>query len=274
MITFRIKDVQPPSLVYTPPYATLRLDVYNSEPNIIIHLDARSIDAKGKPQVHHQTIVPTSDRVLSTVAIVIGEGYLVSARISLNTGAPLRGQTWCLLELRATTATSSPILQTFISDYLVSKSALTYPGGRIISSVEGPGRIYNPTVANPAPGAEWTFVVPTNTLVKLLGIQVRLDTDANVAARTYNLFIAPNGDAIYRIPSPVTQAANLIYFYNFTPDAPAAALYTAPSVNSVTQSMGHIWLPPGSAFISGTTNIQATDQYSEITPQFEEWIAP
>lgn len=109
-------------------------------------------------------------------------------------------------------------LYSLCSGLIYAIKGISYPVSPAIDQRVGGGRIYSPTVANPAAGAEISVTVPGNCFWKVLTMRAPLVTDATVANRRVHVRYTRDG-----IPFPimidtfsdVDQTASLTRTYNF-----------------------------------------------------------
>lgn len=129
---------------------------------------------------------------------------------------------------------------------------------------------FNPTIANPAAGADFLYLLPNNKRYQIAALRFTLTTDANVANRNVALII--NNLAVNKIiiPTPVAQAANTSYKYQYL---------IGDYVNGVLPSNNVMLSLPRDFSILGnwnitssTVNIQVGDQISGIEILFNTWV--
>lgn len=121
------------------------------------------------------------------------------------------------------------------------------------------------TPANPAAGAQWSYVTSGRGL--LVSITAVLTTDAVVANRTPRLTITDGGGhTVALTPLPPAQVASLAVSYCWYPGAPLGAVASSP----MTAPVPTIELGPGWTIASVTGGMDAGDQWSSIVVAFSQ----
>ena len=123
-------------------------------------------------------------------------------------------------------------------------------------------------IDNPAAGAEINYVVPVGIQWKLNALFFQLVTDANVAARLVHLYVANSYGIVYHAANATGPAENLTAIYSIAPSNTYRQGGAAPVV------IFHGWpdsliLEEGARIYTATDLIQAGDQFSAITLQYQ-----
>lgn len=203
------------------------------------------------------------------------KGWLISASIVAQPGITLgaRGQTYCQVGLIQAKSTSE-IPKILFADYIHTGYASAWPGGTIRSSIEGLGRIYNPTPTDPAAGAELVVSVPTNARWRIYQIQTVLTTSGTTANRTVGSVLDDGTNYLWKFAKQFpNQTASLAVNYEWSPDYPIVA-DTATLVDGA-QTHGFypsFTLSAGFRFTTNTAGLLLADQYSGTQMLVEEWI--
>ena len=132
------------------------------------------------------------------------------------------------------------------------------------------GFLFNPTVANPASGADWFYLTPNNRRYELVGVRFVMTTDANVANRNINLQISVGVDIKVAIPMSVVQPASTSFKYQYLQGVHAPTLL--PSNNELMALPPRLFIPANYLISTTTVNIQVADQFTDIELLFNTWI--
>ncbi len=132
------------------------------------------------------------------------------------------------------------------------------------------GFLFNPTIANPASGGDWTYLTPNNRRYELVGCRFVFTTDANVANRNINLAISVGVDIKIAIPMAVVQPASTSFKYQYLQGVYNNTLL--PSNNEVMALPPRLFIPANYLISTTTVNIQVADQFSDIELIFNSWI--
>ncbi len=121
----------------------------------------------------------------------------------------------------------------------------------------------------PAPGVDWTILVPAGVRWKIIYLSGRLTTSAAVATRIPNMTITtPIPTTLGHLP-PFTQAAGLVVNWKWFPGAPDIALISAAlNVNDVAFPQESVLGGFNVGPITGA--LQAADQWDQLGALFEE----
>jgi len=118
------------------------------------------------------------------IQLQVPAGYLVSVMAAANSPpSVLRGDVFVSCQV-----SGIPLFQ----DYLQSNLFQGWPGGRQLSSVEGPGGLYPLAVANPAAGQDWRFTVPSGARWLLHSLTMTLTTSAAAQERLTSFVVDPS----------------------------------------------------------------------------------
>lgn len=125
------------------------------------------------------------------------------------------------------------------------------------------------TVTNPVPGGEFTLKAPGQGIWVVRSLSFILTTSAAVANRRVALLADDQTDTWFATVSTVDVAASLAVRFGAYPGAAATGL-TAVQV-TMPLPIPHLLLQPGHRLRTSTTLIDATDQYSAIRAQVQEY---
>jgi len=233
-----------------------------------ITVNVRLLRADGTVSAMQGVLATTADQVTRTLSMDLAEGYLlsVSAKAVQSTQ---RGVTFCRTFLnRGAFGTGQPG-QVLFADYLTQSMSSGFPNGRITDPSEGTGQLLSVSVANPAAGADWSFIALTNTRVRIVSLKAVFTASAAVANRSIGVRLIQTalqswlGEAEANVvASSVTQVAGTalpgyatsITNYQLLPLPPALYLASTDTLQST------------------TGGIDVADQWSAIALAMERWL--
>ncbi len=129
------------------------------------------------------------------------------------------------------------------------------------------------TVANPAPGAQFTYVLPQidggNVSYLLQSASYRLTCSAVVATRFFRLIINDNaGIQLWTLVDSNGVTASQVVTTTYALEGPMANL---TGLLDRTNGLLHLSMPNGYQIISAVSNLQAADQIDTIYLTFRVW---
>lgn len=268
--TFKFDLVEPPVPVFVQPHELLLLTTIASVASTN-RLTARILLADGSITGISLDFTCFADRGAHFFTLQLYEGFLLSVTVlNLSGVATRRGQTFVQVDI----ARGGPGFNlkefTLFADYLQSGASLGWPGGRIQSTVDGPGWLHSVQQANPAAAADWVIAVPAAARWRISSFAATLVTSATVATRTVRLqFLDGAANVVMQSGPTATVAASLTTRFSGFPGQSTTVIDTT-TVNLAMPGLPI--LPAGFQVASNTLGIQAGDQWSAIWFQVEEWI--
>lgn len=241
--------------------------------------DPRGYIGPGYIQLVQQVVQVPNARALVSLAIPLMEGYLLSVSATgLNSNR--RGQTFARVFInRGSFNPFAPnVAAALFADYVTSTAPAGWPGGRVVSAVEGPGLFQSYTPANPGAGADLTFTSNTSGRVRLASFSTLFTASAAAANRIVSFQFAPTGGAgtQYVVQDTVVVTASQVLRYSLgsgTSNVRGAGLGTAGNPIDVVLPLPSPAIGVSAINVqSATQNIQAGDQYSSILVSTEEWF--
>lgn len=214
------------------------------------------------------TITPPTDRSLGLTSIPLAKGYLVASAVRATAGAPQRGQCLVSLYLQRGAGGAATTYQLLGQDYVTAQTGVGWPGGRMISGPEGPGKLSVLLGAQPPAGQDMNFTVPTAARWRVRAFGGHFRTSIVVANRLPVSLITVGGNAI-GMTNGISQAASIDADFQWIIGLPLIQQPGAPD---------QLWLPeeiflgPGDKIGTRTINLDAGDQWSGIYAYIEEVI--
>jgi hypothetical protein len=218
--------------------------------------------------IQKDIVIPAAQTLVLSTVIDLAEGYLlsISARAT-STGQ--RGITFAAAQLTRFPGGTLIHSQVLFADYVTLFRSAGWPGGRYLSSIEGPGFITSVNVANPAAGADWTFTASAAVRFRVVSVNAQLLTSAAVANRIPRMLIDDGANIVSNgAPNQIVPASTTSQVTGTTTVTSAGA--NIPDV--LCSIPGNAILKPGWRLRSNTVNIQAADQWSNIWLNLEQWI--
>jgi len=272
LIGFATRLVQPPSIVYVTIDDVLNLTMWNSLAGLTLMVVFRLLRADGQIIVETSEVIPPATRQATEVQVSLTEGFLLSVWVQQVVGTPLRGQMWIQASIAQRGAGTGQITQPLFCDYLSLPQGLGWPGGRQISSVEGPGLITTVTVIGQNAQLPYTLTVPLNMRWVLHSMSAQLATSPVVSNRTPTIRLrGAGGVSIYEAQSSISQPANVQIDYSFANvgiQAPAASLYQIVPIPTP------LPLAAGGSIDLEDFGSGAGDTWNTISTTYEEWFDP
>lgn len=136
----------------------------------------------------------------------------------------------------------------------------------------GTGALLSVAVTAPAAGADWTTTVPALVRWRLISAAAQIVTSATVANRLTRLRVTRAGVIIHDCATTAIITASLTVRVGYTSNSGAFS----GAVGSVVHVPynGDLYLLAGDVVSSSTVAIDATDQWSAVALNVEEWLAP
>jgi hypothetical protein len=267
-VQFLTKAVQPPSAVYVDQGADLFVEACTSQTNEQVIVNYRLLRFDGDVILGQFIVSPPNTRLVLEYQESLTEGFLLSVSCK-STVALTRGQTFVRIGLTDPALGLGNPTQVLFADYVTDNISPGYPGGRVLSPVEGPGWVHAVTVANPAAGAECHINIPTNVRWKVLGFLATFQPSAVVANRIIVIAVISAGFGCWT--GPPTQGVPASIPVTYTAGMGVVAPATSPRNVNGPLPNDMILVPVGDIHTS-TLNIDPGDQYSNVQMVVEEWL--
>jgi hypothetical protein len=289
LVQFKFAGVEPPSVLYIQRDDSL-LILVNSFVGGNIFVSARLLlaaqSAPGQPDqqppqpstptgvlnpivtVNQQFVINASTN-LQAFTMQLQEGYLLSLRVSADVSSTTRGQTFVRVLFNRGTPTAGVTVGVLLADYAYPQAQISWPYGRVITPLEGPGDIRALAVGNPAAGTDWTFTCPANTRLRICSLQATFTASAAVANRQVQL-IVDDGTTPYWTDDGTANitAGQVAQVAATTTNAPAGIITTVQDLVFPPS----LYLVAGHRIRTSTVGIQAGDQWSLINIAVERWL--
>lgn len=114
-------------------------------------------------------------------------------------------------------------------------------------------------VASPAAGSDWSLVVPSGHVYRLLAVAAQLVTSAVVATRSVRLNVSDGVRTFLSVPPGATQAASLTRLYSWLPSVGFGAFGLAIGSN-----LPDLDLAAGWSIGTTTEAVDVGDQWSAV----------
>jgi hypothetical protein len=269
--SFELSKLAPPASLYVTADDFLLVKVHASVAGLTVVVRSRFLDPEGEVIPQSFPLVPTSNRVVTTKAFPLQEGFLLGGSVQLDAGTARRGQAFVqVLLVRGGTLATDPA-QTLVSDYVVAGQLVGWPQGRVQQSVEGPGALRSITGTVPGAGNQVLETVPTGARWLLRTFRVQLVTSAVVANRRVHFVLDDGANILQDIASADVQAASLTRNYNMDP----AGIIRTVQDNEIYLAINSDYrLSAGFRLRTTTTAGDVGDAFGAPQYEVEEWIEP
>jgi hypothetical protein len=197
----------------------------------------------------------------------LGEGFLLNLCITSTIASGGHGQFFARAWLqRGSVAVSAanPISALLVSDYLYLRSPASWPGSVFAHPTDGAGNLIVNAPGNPAAGAQFSLNGVSTARRQMKAVNATLTTSA-VAGNRFVSF----GWSSLLVPAVAAQAASSVVTYRWIPNTDP---YTAADGSRVMGLPIDYRVQLGGTPSSQVVNMDAGDQWSAITFDFEEWI--
>ncbi len=212
---------------------------------------------------NHET---TGDRYVKTSTIPISEFPIMLTARTVETGVS-RGECFVKVSVRA----EGIVVALLFAGYVTDAGAPVYPGGKIESSVEGPGLIRMITGTDPAAGNEISETVPTGARWRFISLSSVFIASADVANRTPKLKFGAGMDTVFSTGESAVLTASQTAFISFAD----VGQEDISAILSLVQCVpANLILKAGDIIGTNTGGIQAADNWLAPTLLVEEWIEP
>jgi len=197
------------------------------------------------------------------------DGWLLSFQANAQGTIIRQGDVWIEAFLAFGTGTNTQRYRSIFSGYLDQFSALSWPPVNRKVPREGPGRLIATTITAPAAGADWVTTSPAGFAEQIHSISGIFTTDANVATRRLSITVEDDtGGIVAVIPFITAQTASTTRRYTIAHgiervEDNSQLISANPLPNII---LVEDWLIRSAVF-----NIQAGDQWSQLTGASERW---
>jgi len=277
-VTFGTQGIPPPSPLYVAQGERLRIIIVTQVGVGFVNAAARLLKVDGTIQIYNLPVgnIPGSGSTSSTTfEFDLSEGFLLDVAV-FPVGPITRGDVFCIIGLIRGTGTASLWVQTLVQDYFVGKQAVGWPGGRIISSVEGRGALTVFTVPNPVAGASaLNFTTPAGVLWRPIAVNCIYTASAAPGTRQLQFLINLNSALNYNVSFAATQAPNTFAHY-------VAAVGVQRSSGPSSIADNQVPIPTGLLLDNRSASLMqflvsgndVADQFSAGQLATEQWVQP
>jgi hypothetical protein len=250
----------------------LWLSAWTTTAGLTITLNGILVDLHGDAKPFNLVLTPTSDGVRTNVKARIGPGFVLYCYPTLSGGTPAAGNTTVAVEIHQSDSATGPIVRQVMFGTLTAQGLIEYrqATASAVSNLPTPTVI---SIANPAPGAEFTITVPASVIWDVKSIIYTYTADANAASRDLRLHINDGTTDLYWYKADTGLVATKIDYIVLSNGLVAQAQTLSSLEFLVYGQLPQLLLPAGYKIISDTANKQAGDQYSEIKVMAQVYAA-
>lgn len=267
-VHFAAWGADPPALRYVTLDDTLIVGTLSNTGGLGVNVNVRIQPPHEVERPLQYAVAGAGSNVIQRKQFTMREGFLLSATISAQAALTAGQYIYAWLALNRVANAVANDFDTLWAGYLLGTTALGFPESVPQRPTDGPGTLVYPTPGNPAAGADITFVLGSNTRMRILAFGATLTTSVTVANRTPVLRLDNGPVNVAFAPSPAAQAASLAIQYGWGP------LGYAPALVSTFQGIGGpfpVDLGPNGHVATVTANIQTTDQWSAVGLLALQW---
>ena len=271
VVSFRTKLVDPPSASYVGRDDRLIVELRNAVSGLTVHVHVRLLLAPGELLQSLHSFTPTADRALNSYTIYLAEGFLLGLTVDA-VGDAKPGSCYCRVRLAMGSAPTIPIPQVLLAGYVVTGSALVWPGARYVGPAEGPGRVRWITGTTPSAGSGVYETVPTGARWDVRLLSARFTTNTVAGNRYVHFILLSGSDYQWFGATQLAHAANTQIRYEYAAGA-IRAYFTG--LDGVQDALPYpLILTAGMQFGVGVSGMDAGDQWDQVRYLVEEWIEP
>ncbi len=268
-VSWKRRDIEPFGALYMRAEDTLIWRAFSIGPGIPLTLRGRILLPDGTINAIQDTLTPTGDNLVTSKVVPLTEGWLISLEVINTSGVIGFTGLYTTIDLNRGTIAGVEAIG-LISGYVATSTRISsWPFAQIGAPASFSGYMDNNSPANPAAGADITFVQQTNTRAFFMSFTAILTTGAAVANRQVHIVLDDGANQIYNHPALAVQVASTAVRYVFA--AGVAALTTTDGVQ-VVPIPPRYFLRSLHRIRTLTTALQAADQWSAAQLLNEEWF--
>lgn len=232
----------------------------------------RTVDTAGQIQVTTRAVTPADDSTSRAFTFGLPRGFLLNLTVAFAATGTFAGLCYVAVDLiRGLPPGSVTQVGQLLGGYIRPGAALTWPGSPVMSSVEGRGFPRTVETLLHDIGADLNIVSPILSRWLVLAAHAVLFTDATPANRVVGLNIVDAGGLTLGLcPAPDFTPASSAMRITWQNSAPQ------PSVAGIGWTVGVIpaglIVTGGTTFMTVTSGLQATDQFTVFHVRVEEWL--
>jgi hypothetical protein len=201
---------------------------------------------------------------------VLGEGFLLTLGVTVLAGAPLRGQTYCRVQVARGLTGSERFMTDLLADYVSTRYAPVWPVSQARPPTQGQGLFRLVTGSAPNIGQEIFITVPAGVRWRPYGIRFTLQTESSLATRVVRLQVNDGLVTTVTVAGGARTGGNRIMRFNFVRQVGSVA--PPAVVGEIIMPLPDLLLLGGWRIFTYTENIRVLDQYSAPVLLVEEWI--
>lgn len=290
LVSFALQQIDPPAGLYIQRDDQLQIFAFTNQgsdnlfitgrvllaaPSVVGQPSDSGHVAQPPPPKQTQYIQPISQtlalgptRLSASSIIPLAEGYLLNLALQSLT-ADTRGMTFARAFLIKGSGGNGINTAQLIGDYTSGFQLAAWPGGRIISPLEGPGWMHTIQQANPAAGADWIFSPVTDQRVRVDSFSAIFVASASAGNRAIEIIVDDGANTVWRTSVPVNVTAGQSVTVSGTgTNQPTGVVATTLTV----AIPPGLIMPEGWRLRSSTTGILGGDQWGAIWLNVEEWL--
>lgn len=269
-INFTDRFVQPPSALYVFRDDLLFIRSLSSAGGRTLRLRGRLLTPTGEVltlDFVHLTAVGTRAPLMETFDLA--EGFLLGLAVVPETLATSRGETFVTVGITRGGTAEPAITQVLFSGYIEGVTMQSWPGGKVLSSVEGPGRLLKLVSPDPGAGVDITVTAPANVRWRVMAMGFTFTASATVTTRIVRVDVVVDGAVVARIPANGSHTASQARRYSAAPVSAAAVDTSGALLIPIPEN---VFLQEGDTIGTSTANLQFDDDFDAPEVYVEEWL--
>jgi hypothetical protein len=195
--------VAAPTEFYVSPEDVVQVTVWSSVANVAVVVAGRVLTATGAMVPFTETITVNADRAGHVTSIALPAGFLLAVTAMTADAGIQRGVCFVSIGIASGAPTSRVLTRLLLQDYVVSNTAVGWPGGQIKSSVEGPGRVYSDGTLCGTNGLPLYLTVPDGVRWRVMGLAWTVNLAAGGGGRFPNLTFITSLQITYQVAARV-----------------------------------------------------------------------
>jgi hypothetical protein len=287
---FRFLDVDPPSPLYIQRddhlFLTMRSSIAGAAVQITGGILLAPFPRGGQPDqavAQQDVAAPASSQIIepisatltnvaaysaTTATLALTEGYLLRLGVQ-GSNTTQRGRTFVTAEIFRNPASGGFVAQLLFADYVANGQFVTWPNGRVLTPIEGPGWKHSLQVANPGAGVDWALTMNANQRERIESLNAVYTASAVVANRQVQ-FIVDDGANVMGV---FNASANIVASATVNVTGTTGSFQAGVITTDVQITLpSPLILEPGWRLRALTVGKDAGDTWTAIWLNVEEWL--
>jgi hypothetical protein len=265
IVTFQLKNVEPPSAVYLDLDDQIQIVFWYNVTVAFVTVRARILRPDGQITVLEEVLNTPGAYGSKIVYRPVCEGFLLSVAAISNVIGIQDIPPFVVVNVIRGGQTQYQATMNLVADYVTQNHQAGWTSAGSTPRYAGDGFSVMSTINSPAAGADFNFGPPLGQTWRLQSVFARLTTSITAANRIVNYVLTTAPNPVFEFASASPQTASAIQTYSFVPSS---------GINSQVNSAQLLPLPGDSeisfpaTFQTSTTALQAGDQWDKISVMY------